>query len=241
MRQARQAAEAANEAKNRFLATISHELRTPLNAILGFADAIDQGMFGPLENARYREYVRYIMGSGSELLDLVENLLDVASAEAAEFRIDLNPLDVGELIAGMALTFEPQAQKAGIRIEVDAASDMPPCRLDLRAIGRILSNLISNSLKYGRQDGRVLLRGRYGPGIGHIIEVEDDGIGMSDAQIVRAFEPFWQAGGRSEGMGLGLPLVKTLVERQGGQIAIESAIDRGTIVSLRFPEAGPGR
>lgn len=242
LRDARWQAEAANNAKNRFLATVSHELRTPLNAILGFSDAIKEEMFGPLENERYAEYMGYIHESGAELLNLVEDLLDVASAEAAEFPIDMGATDVTALIAALMQTFQPQLQAADITADIDIADPMPPCLLDPRATRRVLANLISNALKYGG-DGvtlDVVARHSAGAAGGHSIEVRDDGVGMSQDQVARAFEPFWQ-GQTTEnaptagGMGLGLPLVKTLVERQGGRIEIKSAPSAGTAIKLFFP------
>jgi len=240
LREARRQSEAANEAKNRFLATVSHELRTPLNAIQGFADTIHAELFGALDNPRYREYISYILASGAELLDLVENLLDVASAEAAEFRIDLQPVDLHALIDAIELSFRAQFRKADMELAIDAPADLPPCLLDRRAANRILQNLIANGLKYGA-DGKVVeVEATYTPGVGHVIEVRDRGVGMTEYQIGRAFEPFWQGGmagePRSDGMGLGLPLVKTLVERQGGSITIRSAPGEGAVVRLLFPE-----
>lgn len=245
LRDARLQAESANEAKNRFLATVSHELRTPLNAILGFTDSMHQEIFGPIENIRYRDYLQFIMSSGNELLDLVENLLDVASAEAADLKIDLQPINLGNAVNRVATSFRPQFDKVGMRLDLNLPEAMPPCMLDPRAIRRVLANLVSNGLKHGGGGDVVTVSADYRPGEGHVLEVADSGDGMTPDQIARAFEPFWQGQDAaqqttSQGMGLGLPLVKTLVERQGGSIAIESRPGAGAAVRVLFPDRNAG-
>lgn len=231
------AAVRASEAKDRFFATVSHELRTPLNAILGFADSMCLQLFGPIENARYQNYLRHIMTSGEELLDLVENLLDVAASEQPEFVIQLVPVDLQTLLEQVEQTFRPQFEKAGMILQLDVDGEMPPCALDQRAIRRIVSNLLSNALKYGASP--VTLKANYQEATGHEIVVADVGSGMAAEQVARAFEPFWQGqfeGGvnSSAGMGLGLTLVKTLAERQGGAVEVASAPGAGAVFRLSF-------
>ena len=237
LRKAQTTAEQASEAKNRLLATVSHELRTPLNAILGFADAMRLQIYGPIENARYQDYLQHIMTSGSELLDLVENLLDVASAEEAEFAINLVPVDLARVADRLEATFKQQFEKAGVVLQIDVPNDLPPCMLDERAIWRVLSNLLSNALKYG--GAPVRLAAEYSEEAGHNLTVSDAGPGMSVDAVAQAFDPFWQAvpHGRpgASGMGLGLTLVKTLTERQGGRVWIDSAPGAGAVFHVSFP------
>lgn len=239
LREARLRAEDAMQAKDRFLATVSHELRTPLNAIIGFSDTIRHELFGPLGSDKYKEYVGDILASGGELLDLVENLLDAASVETADFRIELHPMSVNAFARSLVHSFGPQSRQADIAIELRVDDAMPSCNLDERAMRRVLSNLITNSLKYTEPGGKIVVVANYLEHIGHVLVVSDTGIGMSPAQLKRVFEPFWQgsapAAALSDGIGLGLPLVKALVERQGGRIDVESAIGQGTIVKITFP------
>lgn len=242
LRKAHLTAERASEAKNRLLATVSHELRTPLNAILGFADSMRLELFGPIESPRYREYLQHIMTSGGELLDLVENLLDAASAEQPEFHIDLVPVNLALLAARLEATFGGQYEKAEIEFRTDIAEDMPPCVLDEQAIRRILTNLLANALKYGGSP--VQLQIAYDGNTGHKIAVSDAGPGLSADAVSQAFEPFWQGAGHGgqegSGMGLGLTLVRTLTERQGGRVWIESAPGAGATFHILFPPKAAG-
>ncbi len=236
---ARLTAEDANRAKNRFLANVSHELRTPLNAIVGFADAIRTELFGPLENEKYREYLGHILESGQELLNLVDTLLDVASVEAVEFELRPHPVALDTLTRRIIASFEAQAIRAQLDIVINAAPGMPDCTVDERAFRRILSNLLTNSLKYTPAGGRIEIHADHDADLGHRIVVADTGIGMTPAQQARAFDPFWKGNqtihAGAEGVGLGLPLVRTLVERHGGTISMTSAPGEGARFTITLP------
>lgn len=243
LREARSAAVDAVEAKNRFFAAVSHELRTPLNAILGFTESMRQEIFGPVGNARYRDYLDHIGSSGADLLDLVENLLDAAAAESGGVPIELRPINLSAAVSRVAATFRPQFEDAGVSFETNIAPGMPPCVADARAVRRMLSNLVANALKHGGRGAAV--SARYIEGDGHVIEVSDRGDGMSPDDVERANAPYrWApdpgAGLMASGLGLGLPLVKGLAELQGAEFRLASTFGEGAVARIRFPERATG-
>jgi PAS domain S-box-containing protein len=238
---ARDAAEAANIAKSRFLATMSHELRTPLNAILGFSEIIARETFGPAGSPQYVEYARIVHESGTHLLSLIGDVLDLSKIEAGKMELKPEANDIAELLresvrlAGVTRGGNAQGPKPQIKI----APDLPVLVSDRRATIQMIVNLISNAVKFTPAGGSVTVEaGRSADG-GLFVSVIDTGIGIARADIPKALAPFSQVDdGRARhqgGTGLGLPIVKSLIEQHGGTLVLESEPGRGTQATLRFP------
>jgi signal transduction histidine kinase len=240
---AREAAEAASRAKSMFLANMSHELRTPLNAVIGLADLLLVGR-DPI-TARQREYLESILASGRHLLDLVNDVLDLAKVEAGKHALELEPVAARDAIVEAVAALEPLALQRGVALTNDVAADAPPVRADRRSLRQILYNLISNALKFTDRDGRVQVSAVARDG--HVaIAVADTGIGIAPEQLPRLYRAFEQldlpTGERPEGTGLGLALTKRLVELHGGTIHVTSRLGEGTTFTVRmptFPEGHP--
>jgi two-component system cell cycle sensor histidine kinase PleC len=234
-------AEAANSAKTNFLANMSHELRTPLNAILGFSDIIAQQTLGPDARARYAEYAADIHASGSHLLSLINDLLDVAKIEAGKMEIDPQLLDLPQVMAGIERLMAPRARARRQTMRYVVEPGLPALLADERAVKQIALNLISNAVKFTPEKGRIEVSCRRASEGGIVIEVSDNGPGIAPEKIERVFQPFSQIdnryGRQSGGTGLGLALVKGLAELHGGHARIESQLGRGTRVSVYFPLA----
>ena len=234
---ARIAAEGSNKAKANFLANMSHELRTPLNAILGFSEIIKNAAFGPI-SSNYREYSEDIHSSGSHLLSLINEILDLSKLEAGQFEIEEQHVNLAALAESSARFVEPQAQKARISLSHLIAPDVSFIRADERRMRQILINILANAVKFTPPGGQVRLAiNRIERGL--LIEVSDTGIGIPADKIEMAMEPFSQveagASRNYQGTGLGLPLAKRLVELHGGTLTLKSEVNRGTAVSIILP------
>ncbi len=230
--------EAASRAKSEFLANMSHELRTPLNAIIGFAEVIERETFGPA-GPRYREYAGDIHGSGRHLLQVINDILDLAKVEAGQMLLHEARLDPALVMQGCVRLIKPRAAKSNVRIYTAFDPNLPVLLADEARLRQIGLNLLSNAVKFTKAGGRVSIStGIDGEG-GITIAVADTGIGMTADEIRIALEPFQQVTSSlsrtNEGTGLGLPLTKTLVELHGGRLEITSAPGRGTTVTARFP------
>jgi signal transduction histidine kinase len=238
LRAARERAEEANRFKSNFLAQMTHELRTPLNAVIGFSDLIQQEIFGAIEPPRYREYVGLISDSGKHLLSLINDVLDLSKIEAGRMELTLELLDSAALAHGAAGMFGKMAADRGLRLECRAVA---PCRVvhgDERITNQIIYNLLSNAVKFTPKGGRVDLEIREVES-GTDIVVRDTGIGMTEAEITKAMRPYGQINSalikNAEGTGLGLPLVKSLIELHGGTFEIQSVKGEGTTMTVHFP------
>jgi len=238
LRQALDAADAANEAKAKFLASMSHELRTPLNAVIGFAEMLQMEPFGALGDARYREYAQDIHGSGKHLLELINDILDISRIESGQVRVSDDKIEVSVLIDESVRMMSEQARRAGLTLHFRAAPDLPRLRADRRRIQQVLINLISNGIKFTPAGGSVLVTSEATPA-GLILAVKDTGIGMDVDDIPKAFERFRQIDNslarQYEGAGLGLALARDLVELHGGRLTLESELGAGTTANVLLP------
>lgn len=236
---AHERAEAANRAKSAFLANMSHELRTPLNAIIGFSELMREKMFGALGDARYEEYVGLIHNSGRHLLDLITDMLDMAKIEAGKMTLAPESMSLHQTVAECLDTLKAQAEAGGLGI-----SNKSTCSLtvnaDKRALKQVLLNLLSNAVKFTPPGGKITVSSWQSKGRGYLA-ICDTGIGISAKDLMRLGNPFEQAKAdpmhAKGGTGLGLALVKALVEKHGGDFVIESELGLGTTVTVDFPLA----
>lgn len=241
LKRAAELAESHSRAKSRFLANMSHELRTPLNSILGFSEMISGEMLGPLGNARYREYAGLIGESGKYLLNLINDILDVAKIEAGKFVLAPESVNLAQTLERTLLVMAPQYREKGVELKVAVAADLPVITADARAVRQILFNLLSNALKFTPAGGRAEIRLAHS-GADIVLDVSDTGIGISEADLKRLARPFEQVSNSyartQTGTGLGLSLVKSLAALHGGTLSIKSTLGKGTCVSVRLPISG---
>lgn len=238
---AKNAAEAASQAKSRFLAQMSHELRTPLNAILGFSEIIRDRRFGDAALARYAEYAADINRSGEHLLHVLNDVLYMAQNEGAgPRRLQDDALDFREQMIQARSMLICAARERGVEIVCEAPV-LPRLRADRTLVSQLLINLVSNAIKFTPPGGAVAMTAGESSAGGLWFTVADNGIGIAAADRERVFEPFFQGlpppGRAREGVGLGLPICKGIVDLHGGTIAVEGAPGQGTCVTVRFPAA----
>ncbi len=233
----REAAEKATRAKSEFLANMSHELRTPLNAIIGFSEAIKLGMFGPLSD-RYREYGGHVFKSGMHLLQLVDDVLDVSKLEAGRVELQETEVEIPSVVRNATRVGQALAEKTGVKLREEISAGLPLIYGDARRLQQAVLNLVSNAVKFTPQGGEVRVTA-IETANGIEIGVTDTGIGMPAEQIPVALEPFRQIASqfrsKFSGTGLGLPIVKDLVELHGGTLDIDSRVNVGTTVTIRLP------
>ena len=241
LRQAKFEAEQANKAKSTFLAAMSHELRTPLNAVLGFSEMIRDRYYGPLGDVRYSEYAGDIFASGSYLLDLINDILDIAKIEAGKLVISPEPTDLRDLISAALRLVGERAERARISLETEVSDRIPILLADPRAIKQVLFNLLANAIKFTEPGGRVTVGATYDVDRSFVdLTVSDTGCGIPPDKVSLVFRPFERAdnsfdASAEKGTGLGLPLAKGLVELHGGEITLNSTLDVGTTVTMRLP------
>jgi two-component system cell cycle sensor histidine kinase PleC len=235
---ARMRAEDANRAKSNFLASMSHDLRTPLNAVIGFSDLIRSGIYGPLAPARYAGYIEDIHASGRHLLSLINDILDLAKVEAGGRDFEDREVLLNVLIEEALHLVHPQAARANVELKADATPSVD-LQSDERALLQILANLLSNAVKFTPPGGTVTVFARMSPAGGLMLGVEDTGVGIDKDDLERVMEPFAQVNAATtvegRGTGLGLPIVKGLVDALGGTFRIESARGVGTRAWGEFP------
>jgi signal transduction histidine kinase len=245
LRQAKEAAESANQSKSQFLANMSHELRTPLNAVLGFSEVMLSEIMGPLGDRRYHEYAKDIHDAGSHLLDIIDDILDMSKIEAGHFDLDAQWIDVADLVSETLRLIGARAREGGLTIVREIEPNLPPLYADLRSVKQILLNLLGNAVKFTPSGGKVTVAARLLPSRGLALSVSDTGLGIAAEDIPQALKPFGQIeralSRRHGGVGLGLPLSKHLAELHDGTLEIASEPGKGTNVSVYFPPARVGR
>ena len=234
---AKEVAEQASHAKSAFLANMSHELRTPLNAVIGFSEMIKSEMFGPTGDPHYKEYAGLINGAGSHLLDLIGDILDMSKIEAGKLELHLERIDTALIVRDCTELLAERAAAGGVAILTDLKRAPLFFEADRRAVKQILLNLLSNAVKFTPDGGRVFVRAVSVNGTCQLA-VEDTGVGIAAGELGRIGNPFVQLSnnsGHHPGTGLGLALVRSLVEMHGGTFKIESVEGQGTIVTVTLP------
>ncbi|MGK2740280.1 sensor histidine kinase [Tepidicaulis sp. LMO-SS28] len=240
---ARRRAEAASESKTQFLASMSHELRAPLNAVIGFADLIRKETFGAIAPSKYLEYVSDIHASGSHLLSMINDILDMAKIESGRFGLQEEIFDPVIAAQDILRMLTPEIEKRDLTLDICGTpdSDLPLLHADERYMRQILLNLLSNAVKFTPPGGLVRLCSLVHDDGALSIIVQDNGIGIPAEMIEKVFEPFEQVEcsftRRNPGTGLGLPLARAMVEAHGGTLSLESEEGRGTKVSVQLPAA----
>ncbi|MCW2245354.1 PAS domain S-box-containing protein [Azospirillum fermentarium] len=236
---ARAQAETANRSKGDFLASLSHELRTPLNAVIGFADLIAREAEGPVGTPVYRDFAVNIRDSGQHLLELINEILDHARAEAGMLTLHEDTLDLDAAVEFAVRMLQARANRAGVTLTVVRSTGLRYLRGDEKRLRQILLNLISNAVKYTPSGGEVTIRLMHAPGGSPVIEVTDTGIGIPESDMDRVLQAFARVESpgnrRVEGTGLGLPLTKRLVELHGGVLTLRSQLGVGTTVTVTLP------
>lgn len=228
-----------NKAKTEFLANMSHELRTPLNAILGFSEAMEQKLFGPIGNPRYESYVHDIHHAGTHLLSLVNDILDLSRIELDGLKLNPQPVDFARVCKNCLAIVRGRAERGQVKLALDAVPPFPSIETDERRLKQIIINLLNNAVKFTPSGGKVTLELAHGPEDGAIIRIRDTGIGMNAEELENALRPFWQADAgldrTFEGAGLGLALVTELVSLMEGEFRLESEPGKGTVATVILP------
>jgi len=236
---ARRRAEEASLAKSRFLATMSHELRTPLNAILGFSEVMKTELFGSHTVAAYRDYSGDIHASGEHLLTLINEILDLSRVEAGRYELKEEPVHLPGAIEDCRHLLALRARKRGIAVSENVEPDMPRLWADERAVRQIVLNLLTNAIKFTPQGGQISVKVGWTIAGGQYFSVKDTGPGIPDEEIPLIMSSFGRGSvalqNACEGSGLGLPIVKGLVELHGGVFTLRSKLREGTEVVVVFP------
>jgi|GEM_PF-124171 len=235
--QAKRQAENASSQKSDFLAKISHEIRTPLNAIIGFSEVMMEERFGAIGNDRYKDYLKDIRTSGSHIMSLINDLLDLSKIEAGKLDLKFTAVSTNDVINECVALMQPQANRERVIIRASLPESVPEVVADPRSLRQIVLNLLSNGIKYNKSGGQVILSTALESNGEVALRVRDTGTGMTSKQLAAALEPFRQlhTASRGGGTGLGLPLTKALVEANRASFHIDSTPDQGTLVEVVFP------
>jgi signal transduction histidine kinase len=238
---ARDAALSASQSKTNFFANMSHELRTPLNAIIGFAQLLEMDVFAP----KRVEYARLVRDSATHLLDLVNDLLDISKIEAGRTEIVDGEVSLEAVLTECAKLVEPRVRSSRLRLTQRIQANLPLVTADERALKQIVLNLLTNAIKFTEPGGVVELFASLLANGEIAFGVRDEGVGISAADQAKVFERYGRAEHHvvehAEGTGLGLPIVKGLVEAHGGRIALQSELGWGTCVTIWLPAERIGK
>lgn len=237
---ASRAAAKASEAKSQFLAAVSHELRTPLNAIIGFAEMLAAQTLGPIGDNRYRLYAQDIRDSGTHLLSMINDILELSRLDSDRATLKEETFDPADVVAEALRMVAPQAQAGGLQLSASVPAGLPCLVADRKLVRQALVNLLANAVRFTPEGGHVSVHG-FLDGENLCLAVRDTGIGIAQEDIPRALERFSQVDGRLsrryDGAGLGLPMAKRFMEVHGGMLTLASTPGQGTDVTLSFPKA----
>ncbi len=220
---------------------MSHELRTPLNAILGFSDIIKSEVFGPVGNKNYLEYVGDIHSSGTHLLNLINEILDLSRIEAGRYVLNEEAVNLSHVVEDCQNLVRLKSNAKSLVVHFQFEPDLPKIWADQRAIRQICLNLLSNAVKFTLNDGAIWLKIGWTAGGGQYISIRDNGPGIPEQEIPIVLSPFGQGSiaikAAEQGTGLGLPIVQALTQLHGGTFDLRSKVDQGTEVLVTFPPA----
>ncbi|MHB2167893.1 sensor histidine kinase [Alsobacter sp. R-9] len=237
--EARRRAEEANVAKSHFLATMSHELRTPLNAILGFSEVMKSELFGQHQVPAYREYSNDIHASGQLLLDIINEILDLSRIEAGRYELKEEAISLVHVVEDCRHMLQMRARSRSITIRESVEKDLPRLWADERAVRQIALNLLSNAIKFTPQGGEVVIKIGWTAAGGQYLSVKDNGPGIPEEEIPVVLQSFGRGSlaikTAEQGTGLGLPIVKGLIDMHGGTLTLNSVLREGTDAIVTFP------
>ncbi len=236
---ARIEAEIAQKIKSEFISNMSHELRTPLNTVIGFSKLIAEHDQRPLGDAEIVEYARLIQDASSNLLAIINDILDISKIQAGHFRIDTSEVNLDEILDIVIMSARSMATQAGVTVTARIDDDSPVVRGDAQKLRQVFANLLGNAIKFTAAGGQIVVETDVSADGEVVVSISDNGVGMDDEEIKVALSPFGQVDGARtrwrEGTGLGLPIAKALIELHGGHLAIRSAKASGTEVSVKLP------
>ena len=239
--EARRRAEEANLAKSRFLATMSHELRTPLNAILGFSEMMVKEVLGPLENKNYKDYLGDIHNSGTHLLALINEILDLSRVEAGRYNLNEEAVQLDHIVSDCEQLINLKAKNKDIAIIKHSEKNLPKVWADERAIRQVILNLLSNALKFTPTAGTIWIKIGWTAGGGQYVSIRDNGPGIPEEEIPVVLSSFGQGSiaikSAEQGTGLGLPIVQALIEKHDGAFELKSKLRAGTEAIITLPSA----
>ena len=239
LRNAKREMQRATAAKAEFLGKVSHEIRTPLNAMTGFAEVIMAERFGPIGNERYGEYVKDIHAAGTQIVSMLNDLLDLSKIETGQTELSFANVNLNDLTQQCVGLMQPQANRARIIIRTSLTPSLPLVLADERSLRQIVLNLLSNSIKLTGPGGQVIVSTVFSDAHEAVLRVRDTGVGMSEKDIEAALEPFQQTATSgslgSGGTSFGLPLTKALAQANRANFSIKSAPNAGTLVEIAFP------
>jgi signal transduction histidine kinase len=242
LREKNAALEAAEQLKLDFLANVSYQLRTPLNAIMGFNEMLDQQYFGPL-NDKQREYTRDINEASTRLLSLINDILDLSTIEAGYMNLEMNDVSIKEMLESVTDLVRDWARKGGIEVELSCPANIGKAEMDVTRVKQVMINLLRNAISHTPKNGKIDITARKKKDIIQI-SVTDNGAGIAPEDQIRVLQPFERVEGghqsAARGVGLGLTLVQNIVALHGGEFALESALGKGTTVTISIPVKQPG-
>jgi signal transduction histidine kinase len=236
---AKQEAEKASATKTDFLAKISHDIRTPLNAIIGFSEVMMDERFGPVGNERYRQYLKDIHSSGSQLITLLNDMLDLSKIEAGKLELSFVSVNVNDIVQQSVAAMQADANRERVIIRTSLPANLPQVVADARSVRQIALNLLTHSIKFTGPGGQVIVSTVLSDDQEVVLRVRDTGHGMSEKDLQMALEPFGYGGADAtwgvSGSGLGLSISKALAEANHARFRVSSQLEGGTLAEVAFP------